>query len=257
MHNRIGRLVAAVIAAVLTLLAAPVTEAIAIAPAESLSTYACDGHHHPALVTGVVTERGPPAVHRLLTTRDAADPWSPGASVCSDERPSRAVATYDDPARFVKVARATSTTDGRVEVISVCPFDFERGRGAANARPADSPHYSVAHETRLDASAYPGRSDKFHFAAANRNLDEAFQADPGYAASMDGLFPGITDFVRPGPHGAYPRRSPAEPGLTWHHQTSPGVMQLIPTAHHMAPGSVQASLHPGGVGGMALWGGGR
>lgn len=100
---------AAVIAAVLTLLAAPFTEAIAVAPAEPLSTYAYAGHHHPALVTGVVTERRPP-VHHVLTTHDAGDRWSPGAFACSEERPSPTVTTYDDPARLVKVARATSTT---------------------------------------------------------------------------------------------------------------------------------------------------
>ena len=109
-RNRIGRLVAAAIVALLTLLAAPATEAIAFAPAESLSTYAYDAHHHPVLVTGVVTERGPPVVHHLLTTRDAVDPWSSGAFACSDEHPSRTAATHKDPARPVKVARAAGTT---------------------------------------------------------------------------------------------------------------------------------------------------
>lgn len=70
MRNRIGRLVAAVIAAVLTLLAAPVTEAIALAPAESPSTYVYDSHGHPALVTGVFSERSPPATHDSTTTDD-------------------------------------------------------------------------------------------------------------------------------------------------------------------------------------------
>jgi uncharacterized membrane protein YoaK (UPF0700 family) len=48
-RNRIGRLMAAVIAAVLTLLAAPVAEAIAFVPAESPSTYVYASHHHLAL----------------------------------------------------------------------------------------------------------------------------------------------------------------------------------------------------------------
>jgi hypothetical protein len=59
-RNWIGRLLAAVIAAVLALLAAPATEAIALAPVQSPSTYVYASHHHHALVTGVVTERGPP-----------------------------------------------------------------------------------------------------------------------------------------------------------------------------------------------------
>lgn len=132
MRNRIGRRVAAAIAAVLTLLTVPVTGAIAVAPAESLSTYAYDGQYHPALMTGFVTERGSPAVHLVLTTHYAVASWSPGAFAFSVERPSRAVATYDDPARFVKVARATSTTDRRAEVISGRLVDFELGPVAAN-----------------------------------------------------------------------------------------------------------------------------
>nr|WP_305845491.1 hypothetical protein [Photobacterium leiognathi] len=34
-------------------------------------------------------------------------------------------------------------------------------------------------------------------------------------------------------------------------------MQLTPRSHHTAPGAVQETLHPGGVGGMKTWGGGR
>lgn len=128
---------------------------------------------------------------------------------------------------------------------------------SSSPRPADSPHYSVAYDTRLEPSDYPGRSDKSHFSVANRKLDEAFQSDAEFAGAMDAQFPGIVAFVRPGPRGGYARRSPAELGLTWHHNPTPGVMQLIPTAHHAAPGPVQAALHPGGVGGMAIWGGGR
>jgi hypothetical protein len=224
-HNRIGRLVAAVIAAVLTLLAAPVTEAIAIAPAESLSTYACDGHHHPALVTGVVTERGPPAVHRLLTTRDAADPWSPGASVCSDERPSRAVATYDDPARFVKVARATSTTDGRVEVISVCPFDFERGRGAAKTESyvyrgvsRESPAYGDA----LEGNAVPRNVNGATTAEAHNYGNPSDLADSPFTSwSRD---PAIAR-IHAGEDGVILRLPTGKPpaGSTWKFEWSPDV----------------------------------
>lgn len=34
-------------------------------------------------------------------------------------------------------------------------------------------------------------------------------------------------------------------------------MQLVPYEQHVAPGPIQGSLHPGGKGGMAIWGGGR
>jgi RHS repeat-associated protein len=131
-------------------------------------------------------------------------------------------------------------------------------------RPADSPHYSVAFETELDPSHYPGRSENFHFSEANRRLHQAFQSDPAFARAMEEMYPGIVDGVAPGPRGGFPRRGPIPgvdgepPPLTWHHHPDrPGVMQLIPYEHHRAPGPVQGSLHPDGRGGMENWGGGR
>ncbi|SJN59482.1 Putative deoxyribonuclease RhsC [Vibrio ruber DSM 16370] len=127
----------------------------------------------------------------------------------------------------------------------------------ASGRPLSSPQYSVAYETKIDKEFYPGRSDKVHFQQANKNLHEAMQADPAFAASMENMYPGITEGVKPGPRGAYPRRSPVK-DLTWHHHPEkPGVMQLVPLSQHQAPGIVQESLHPGGKGGMYYWGGGR
>ena len=123
-------------------------------------------------------------------------------------------------------------------------------------RPPDSPHYSVVYEAELPSSAYPGRSDTFHFSQANRELHEQFEADPAFAAAMEADHPGIVAGVAPGPRGGFPRTSPL-PDLTWHHGVEPGSMQLIPRSEHIAPGPVQASLHPGGKGGMAQWGGGR
>ncbi len=124
-------------------------------------------------------------------------------------------------------------------------------------RPASSPNYSVAYETSLPSPAYPGRSAEFHFSEANRSLHAAFEADPRFAADMEGLYPGIFDGVAPGPKGGFPREAPTDQ-LTWHHEaTRPGTMQLVPRDQHIAPGPVQQSLHPGGKGGMAIWGGGR
>lgn len=124
-------------------------------------------------------------------------------------------------------------------------------------RPPNSPHYSVAYESQLGPGDYPGRSDRHHFAVANRQLHAAFQSDPAFAQAMNTMYPGIVDGVQPGPRGAYPRTSPHE-DLTWHHEANrPGAMQLIPREHHTAPGPVQGSLHPDGRGGMENWGGGR
>ncbi len=127
----------------------------------------------------------------------------------------------------------------------------------ASGRPLKSSQYSVAYETKIDDQFYPGRSDKVHFQDANKKLHEAMQADPSFAKSMEDMYPGITDGVKPGPRGAYPRRSPIS-DLTWHHHPEkPGVMQLVPLSQHQAPGVVQETLHPGGKGGMYNWGGGR
>lgn len=114
MPNRIGRLVAAVIAAVLTLLAAPVTESVALAPADSPSTYVYDSHHHPALVTGVVTERGPPATHDSTATDDD------GLRSLGDlARPkgSTTPATYDynDFCHLAQIARGCRLVEERAD----------------------------------------------------------------------------------------------------------------------------------------------
>ncbi|WP_459583120.1 HNH endonuclease, partial [Dickeya oryzae] len=127
----------------------------------------------------------------------------------------------------------------------------------ASGRPLKSSQYSVAYETKIDDQFYPGRSDKVHFQDANKKLHEAMQADPSFAKNMEDMYPGITDGVKPGSRGAYPRRSPIS-DLTWHHHPEkPGVMQLVPLSQHQAPGVVQETLHPGGKGGMYNWGGGR
>lgn len=112
MRNRIGRLVAAVIAAVLTLLAAPVVEAIALAPADSHSTYVYDNHHHPALVTGVVTERGPSATHDSTTTDDGGL-RSLGDLARSNGPTTPATYDYNDLGQLAQSARGCRLAEER------------------------------------------------------------------------------------------------------------------------------------------------
>ncbi|RZP74423.1 hypothetical protein D8T51_17095 [Vibrio vulnificus] len=127
----------------------------------------------------------------------------------------------------------------------------------ASGRPLSSSQYSVVYEAKIDDKYYPGRSDKVHFQDANKKLHEAMLADSSFAKSMEDMYPGITEGVKPGPRGAYPRRAPVR-DLTWHHHPEKaGVMELVPLSQHQAPGVVQESLHPGGKGGMYNWGGGR
>ena len=124
-------------------------------------------------------------------------------------------------------------------------------------RPNSSSGYSVVFEVRLrgDGVDFPGQSRRHHFRESNRALHEAFEADPEYAEAMESLYPGIRDHVAPGPRDGFADKPPKD--LSWHHHPDrPGVMQLIPRAHHQAPGPVQHSLHPGQRGGMENWGGG-
>ena len=82
--------------------------------------------------------------------------------------------------------------------------------------------------------------------------------DTSFASIMESRYPGIMNAVKPGVKGSFPSKPPTELGLTWHHNVyESGVLELIPREHHIAPGLVQANLHPGGKGGMKLWGGGR
>ncbi|GGX64964.1 RHS repeat-associated core domain-containing protein [Saccharospirillum salsuginis] len=123
-------------------------------------------------------------------------------------------------------------------------------------RPLSSPQYSVLFDTEVSPELYPGRSDRVHFQDANRLLYEMMQKDAQFAGMMEALAPGISQGIQPGARGAFPRRAPARE-LTWHHGTEPGNLQLVWRAQHKAPGPVQQTLYPDGVGGMDIWGGGR
>jgi hypothetical protein len=126
----------------------------------------------------------------------------------------------------------------------------------AIAKRGNSAQYSVSYETKLSKNMYPGRSDKAHFQDANKQLYQEMQANPQFSQMMERLHPGITKGIQPGARGAFPRRAPTK-DVTWHHGVNPGQVQLVPRSHHTTPGPVQETLHPGGAGGMSLWGGGR
>ena len=123
-------------------------------------------------------------------------------------------------------------------------------------RPASSAQYSVVFEAQLKQGIhYPGKREGAHFAESNRQMYDAMQADKSFAEGMESAYPGLTDFVAPGVKGGFERATPTMLGLTWHHHPSiPGLMQLIPQAHHKARGAVQKTLHPDRSGGMENWG---
>ncbi|QEX16439.1 hypothetical protein FRZ44_17320 [Hypericibacter terrae] len=108
--------------------------------------------------------------------------------------------------------------------------------------------YSVAFETKLSPTSYPGVSRGAHFQEANESLLKAMEWDPDFTLDMQSL--GVN--LERTPMGLAPRTSPA--GFTWHHAPEPGVMQLVPRSQH-APGSIfQDALHPDGRGGYSIWG---
>jgi hypothetical protein len=116
------------------------------------------------------------------------------------------------------------------------------------ARVATGDTYSVAFQTELKATSYPGVSRGLHFQEANENLLQMMESDPQFAQTMQDA--GVN--LQRTPTGLAPRTPPA--GWTWHHAEDPGVLQLVPRVQH-TPGSIfWDTLHPDGQGGYAIWG---
>jgi RHS repeat-associated protein len=108
--------------------------------------------------------------------------------------------------------------------------------------------YSVAFETKLPSNLYPGVYRGAHFKAANAALDKVMSSDPAFKNSMSRL--GIS--VPKSSTGSILGKSPS--GWVWNHGVEPGVMQLVPKAQH-TPGSIYwNTIHPGNIGGYAIWG---
>jgi hypothetical protein len=108
--------------------------------------------------------------------------------------------------------------------------------------------YSVAFETKLSLTSFPGVSRGAHYQEANKALLQAMEGDAAFASDMQGL--GVN--LQRTPTGLAPRTSPTD--FTWHHAQEPGVIQLVPRSQH-APGSIfQDVLHPNGQGGYSIWG---
>ncbi|MEO3781403.1 polymorphic toxin-type HINT domain-containing protein [Micromonospora sp. B11E3] len=110
--------------------------------------------------------------------------------------------------------------------------------------------YSVAYETQLSPSSYPGVSRGRHFQEANANLLADMDADPEFDRMMESIIPGLRSQLA-GPR-AVSRRPPA--GWTWHHHVDVGRMQLVPLGQHTGANPFQDLFHPGGVGGYEIWG---
>jgi len=108
--------------------------------------------------------------------------------------------------------------------------------------------YSVAFDTELKATSYPGVSRGLHFREANEALLQAMEGDARLAQMMRSL--GVN--LKRTATGAAPRTPPS--GWSWHHSVQPGVMQLVPRAQHTSGSIFWDTFHPGGHGGYAIWG---
>ncbi len=112
----------------------------------------------------------------------------------------------------------------------------------------DKTAYSAVFEIYLDPKDY-GTSDDIHFNRANEALHKAILADPEFAAMMEKLIPGVTEMVS----SKGGRENPD--GYTWHHESTPGLMRLVPRDQHTSGSTFWNALHPDPKrrGGYALW----
>jgi A nuclease of the HNH/ENDO VII superfamily with conserved WHH len=73
-------------------------------------------------------------------------------------------------------------------------------------------------------------------------------SDAAFSSSMSEL--GIS--IPTSPAGSIMGRSPS--GWVWHHGVENGSMQLVPQIQHTNGSIFWGTMHPGGAGGMAIWG---
>jgi hypothetical protein len=114
------------------------------------------------------------------------------------------------------------------------------------ARTASGDFYSVAFETKLAPTSYPGVSRYMHFKEANTALDAEMQSNP--------LLSELGISVPKSPTDTILGKPPTD--WAWHHDAEAGVMQLVPKIQHPnIPGGIfWDTMHPGGVEGFSIWG---
>ncbi|PTT17828.1 hypothetical protein DBR36_10080 [Microbacterium sp. HMWF026] len=115
--------------------------------------------------------------------------------------------------------------------------------------------------TALERSAWTSHkfwaeSGSVHFNRANEALDEAMRSDPRFAEWLEEQSKGIGELVAK--KGG--RDNPNPEDFIWHHAHPDtvagrhGVMQLVPTYQHSPGSDFWRTLHPGNMGGFAIWG---
>lgn len=94
-------------------------------------------------------------------------------------------------------------------------------------------------------------SDADQFRKANQSVYERMKTDSVFKESMQKRYPGLYEHVQPLQGGTFRGDSP--PKLTWHHNDSPGLLELVDRAEHR---KFHKIYHPDGSGGRKKWGGG-
>lgn len=109
--------------------------------------------------------------------------------------------------------------------------------------------YSVAYETTLKSTSYPGVSRGKHFQEANESLLIAMEKNTDFAGMMKDMGVNLSRTKT----GLAPREPAA--GWTWHHGQLPGQVQLVPRWQHYSGNKVfWEMLHPNNKGGYSIWG---
>lgn len=127
---------------------------------------------------------------------------------------------------------------------SIAEQDQAIGQGAV----PDGSYYSVAYETRLSSDLY-SKGYYTHFKTANQSLQAAMNSDAAFAQSMEDL--GMSFKTKPS--GAI-NWGTSPNNFVWHHNVEDGLMQLVPKYQHTTNSIFWDTMHPGGVGGMYIWG---
>jgi RHS repeat-associated protein len=176
-----------------------------------------------------------------------------GVATWADAGVSYVANTVDAAANMIPIVgtgKALLEDSGKAGIKAVAKMFEKDAAETTAARTASGDFYSVAFQTKLSPTSYPGVSRYMHFKEANTALDAAMGADADLAATMDRL--GVS--VPRSSSGSIIGKSPEN--WVWHHDAEAGVMQLVPKAQHPnIPGGIfWDTMHPGGVGGFSIWG---
>jgi RHS repeat-associated protein len=117
-------------------------------------------------------------------------------------------------------------------------------RNAAKSVP-NGKFYSTAFEMTLNKNLYPGVNASRHITAANKAM----------LSSMDNIaMKNLKISMKTRSNGSIIMNSSPN-NWVWHHNIRKGIMQLVPKAQHSSGSIFWNTLHPGGKGGMSIWGG--